>query len=137
MNNVVRGNFAHRSRSPVDSGNTPTGGDGGDNNVLERVARLESDVEYIKRDIAELKSDLKAFRAESAEDSKSVSEEFKSVSEEFKLVRSEMQDGFKSVSEEFKQVRAEMRADFRLLFWAIITVTLGLAGLMAKGFGWL
>lgn len=106
-----------------------------------RVARLESDVEFIKRDITELKSDLRAFRAESTEDSKSVSAEFKLVrsemSAEFKQVRSEMQDGFKSVSEEFKQVRAEIRTDFRLLFGALITVTLGLAGLMAKGFGWL
>ena len=27
--------------------------------------------------------------------------------------------------------------DFRLIFGAIIAVALGLAGLMAKGFGWL
>jgi hypothetical protein len=30
-----------------------------------------------------------------------------------------------------------MDRDFRLLFGAIITVAIGLGGLMAKGFGWL
>ncbi len=36
-----------------------------------------------------------------------------------------------------KEVHSIRTTDFRLLFGAIITVTLGLAGLMAKGFGWL
>lgn len=39
------------------------------------------------------------------------------------------------------ELKADMRAirttDFRLIFGAIITVALGLAALMAKGFGWL
>lgn len=39
------------------------------------------------------------------------------------------------------ELKAEMRAirttDFRLIFGAIITVALGNAALMAKGFGWL
>lgn len=38
---------------------------------------------------------------------------------------------------DFKDIRKDMRNDFRLLFGAIITITLGLAGVMAKGFGWL
>ncbi|QXI02281.1 hypothetical protein HV782_009855 [Pseudomonas monsensis] len=32
--------------------------------------------------------------------------------------------------------RKETRADFRILFGALITTALGLAALMAKGFGW-
>lgn len=36
-----------------------------------------------------------------------------------------------------RELRRDMRSDFRLLFGAIITTTIGLAGLMAKGFGWL
>jgi hypothetical protein len=35
------------------------------------------------------------------------------------------------------QIRERQDRDFRLLFSAVITVALGLGGLMAKGFGWL
>ena len=35
------------------------------------------------------------------------------------------------------QIRERQDRDFRVLFGAIITVALGLGGLMAKGFGWL
>lgn len=34
-------------------------------------------------------------------------------------------------------LRADSRSDFRTLFGALIAVALGLAGIMAKGFGWL
>jgi len=40
---------------------TPTGGDGG-NGMEARLAKVESDVEYIKRDVTEIKDDLKSFR---------------------------------------------------------------------------
>ena len=36
----------------------------------------------------------------------------------------------------FDSLRDRMERDFRLLFGALIAVTLGLAGLMAKGFQW-
>ncbi|PYE88151.1 hypothetical protein [Phyllobacterium leguminum] len=38
--------------------------------------------------------------------------------------------------EDIRGLRSEARADFRLLFGCIITVAIGLAGMMAKGFGW-
>lgn len=38
---------------------------------------------------------------------------------------------------DIREIKRDARFDFRLLFGAIITVALGLAGLMAKGFGWL
>lgn len=38
---------------------------------------------------------------------------------------------------EMRALRADARTDFRLLFGSLIGVALGLAGLMAKGFGWL
>lgn len=36
-----------------------------------------------------------------------------------------------------REIKKDARADFRVLFGAIIVATLGLAGLMAKGFHWL
>jgi hypothetical protein len=41
------------------------------------------------------------------------------------------------IKADLREVRRDMRGDFRLLFGAVIFVALGLAGLMAKGFGWL
>lgn len=38
---------------------------------------------------------------------------------------------------EFGKVRGEMETNFRVLFGALIAVALGLAALMARGFGWL
>jgi hypothetical protein len=38
---------------------------------------------------------------------------------------------------ELGKVRGRMDRDFRMLFGALISVALGLGGLMAKGFGWL
>ena len=35
------------------------------------------------------------------------------------------------------QIRERQDRDFRLLFGALISVALGLGGLMAKGFGWI
>jgi hypothetical protein len=36
-----------------------------------------------------------------------------------------------------REIKRDQRDDFRVLFGAIIVVTLGLAGLLAKGFKWL
>lgn len=38
---------------------------------------------------------------------------------------------------EIRGMRNDARSDFRLMFGAIIAVALGLAGIMAKGFGWI
>lgn len=37
---------------------------------------------------------------------------------------------------ELASIHSVMRGDFRLLFGSLIAVALGLAGMMAKGFGW-
>lgn len=50
---------------------------------------------------------------------------------------SELKTDTRLIREEMTSLRKDMGADFRLLFWTIITVALGLSGLMAKGFGWL
>lgn len=36
-----------------------------------------------------------------------------------------------------RELRRDMRADFRITWCGLFAVALGLAGLMAKGFGWL
>jgi len=71
-------------------------GDGGGTlDAMEaRVAKLESDLSFVRADMAEIKKDV-------------------------------------------RELRSEARTDFRLLFGAIIATALGVAGLMAKGFGWL
>ena len=90
----------------------PKRGDGGGGDLEARVAKLEAHVEHIQNDITEIKAEQRAFRKE--------------VSQEFK-----------SINQEFRKVRTEMKTDFRLVFGALIGTTLSLAGLMAKGFGWL
>jgi len=38
---------------------------------------------------------------------------------------------------DLRELRTDLKSDFRILFGSLITVALGLAGLMAKGFGWM
>jgi hypothetical protein len=40
------------------------------------------------------------------------------------------------IKQDLKEIRADQKADFRLLFGCIVTVAIGLAGLMAHGFHW-
>ncbi len=98
----------------------------------ERFGKLESDVEYIKRDVAELNDQVKELRAETTAEFKSVRAE---TTAEFKSLRAEMTAEFKSLraemTTEFKSLRAEARTDFRWL----ISLLLGLIGLMLAGFG--
>lgn len=46
----------------------------------------------------------------------------------------QLQDDVRSIRSDINSIRT---TDFRLIFGAIITVALGHAALMAKGFGWL
>lgn len=41
------------------------------------------------------------------------------------------------IKADIREIRRDARGDFRLLFGSIITLGLGMAGLMAKGFHWL
>jgi len=89
----------------------PTGGDGG-NGMEARLAKVESDIEYIKRDVGEINADIKE-------------------------LKSDVKDEFKEVKGEFKDVKKEIKDDFRITFGALILVAVSLAGMMAKGFDWL
>ncbi len=90
---------------------THQAGDGGDG-MEARIARLESDVAHLSTDVAEIKIDLRDLRKE--------------MRDEFKAFRSEVGEGFKS-----------FRDEFRILWGALFFITLGLSGMIAKGFGWL
>ncbi|MBY7811640.1 hypothetical protein KW448_08270 [Vibrio fluvialis] len=50
---------------------------------------------------------------------------------------SHIQRDITDIKSDIKEIRNHQRSDFRVLFGALITVALGLAALMAKGFGWL
>lgn len=77
-----------------------------------RVAKIEADVAHIRSDLHDVKDDLKELRGD------------------VKDFRGEMRG-------EMKELRNDAHSDFRLLFGALVGVTLGLASLMARGFGWL
>lgn len=68
--------------------------------MIEQVAKLGSDTEYIKRDVGELKTEMREMR------------------------------------HEFRELRDRQERDFRILFGALIAATLGITGVVAKGFGW-
>ncbi len=73
-----------------------------------RIAKVEASITHLERDVAEIRSDLR------------------DVLSELRGVRSELRD-----------VRQDARADFRVTWGAMIAGFLGMAGLMARGFGWL
>ena len=47
-----------------------------------------------------------------------------------------IQRDIKELKDDVRALRKELSTDFRILFGALISTTLGLAALMAKGFGW-
>lgn len=83
-NNVFIGKFPQHG----------SGNGGGGEMIDARVAKLESDSEYIKAVLKDIKDDV-------------------------------------------REVKRDARTDFRVMFGALITIAIGLAGIMAKGFGWL
>ncbi|WP_159105015.1 hypothetical protein [Komagataeibacter kakiaceti] len=52
-------------------------------------------------------------------------------------IAKDTKDVLKDLKTETSTLRSNQERDFRILFGAIITATLGLAALMAKGFHWL
>ncbi|TXH53688.1 MAG: hypothetical protein E6Q97_12640 [Desulfurellales bacterium] len=50
---------------------------------------------------------------------------------------SHIQRDIQEIKTDINEIKRDARSDFRLLFVAIITTTLGLAALMAKGFEWI
>ena len=48
-----------------------------------------------------------------------------------------IKNDIKDVKIDMRDIKKEAREDFRILFGSIIVATLGVAGLLAKGFHWL
>ena len=48
-----------------------------------------------------------------------------------------IKNSLKEIKDDVREIKRDARTDFRLLFGAIITLALGLSGLMAKGFHWI
>jgi hypothetical protein len=51
-------------------------------------------------------------------------------------IAKDTKDVLSEIKQDLKDIRSDQRADFRLLFGCIVTVALGLAGLIAHGFHW-
>jgi hypothetical protein len=49
----------------------------------------------------------------------------------------DLKGNIKDVRSDIRDIRTDMRTDFRITFGALIAVALGLAGIMARGFGWM
>jgi hypothetical protein len=77
-----------------------------------RLTRLEVTTQHIQADLRDLRTEVRDFKGE-------------------------MRDFQKEVRSEFRDVRFQARTDFRLLFGGLITVAVGMAALMAKGFHWI
>jgi hypothetical protein len=75
----------------------------------ERVALLEANIGFRKEEMREVRKDMRD-------------------------LRTELKGDINSLKGDINSVLAKQKRDFRLLFGINITVALGLAGLMAKGF---
>lgn len=102
--------FTHQQEDRIST--IGVGGPPRDGGLEPRVAKLESDVAHLRSDVAEIRIDSRAIREDQ--------------------VRSH-----REVQSEFTALRREMKQDFRVQFGSLIVSTLGLAGLLAKGFEWI
>jgi hypothetical protein len=62
------------------------------------------------------------------------------IESDISYIKRDIQDikgDLKDVRNDIKDIRTDMRTDFRITFGALIAVALGLAGIMARGFGWM
>jgi predicted phage-related endonuclease len=78
----------------------------------ERVTRVEVTCDHILEELRELRTDFRELRNEMRE------------------LRNEMRG-------ELRDMRRAATTDFRILFGALIAVSVGLAGTMARAFGWI
>ncbi|THE57067.1 hypothetical protein EAI35_04495 [Enterobacter bugandensis] len=62
------------------------------------------------------------------------------IESDISYIKRDIQDlkgDIKDLRSYIRDIRTDMRTDFRITFGALIAVALGLAGIMARGFGWM
>ena len=94
-----------------------------------RVTRLEVITESFSARFDEQKAEFRELRAE-------MNARFDKVDDRFERFEAKVDAKFDRVDAKFEQVGIKARSDFHLLFGSLIASALGLAGMMAKGFGW-
>jgi DNA anti-recombination protein RmuC len=109
-----------------------------DPNLEARVVRLETAMESVQSDIREIKTELRLFRAEVKGEFANLRKEF---DEKFDAFRKEFDGKLESFRKEFNDKleanRRESKGDLLKLAALLVSAMLGLAGMMARGFGWI
>jgi hypothetical protein len=109
-----------------------------DPDLEARVVRLETAMESVQSDIREIKTELRLFRAEVKEEFAKLRREF---DEKFDSFRKEYDGKFESFRKEFSDKldanRKEAKNDLLKFAAIVMSAMLGLAGMMARGFGWI
>jgi predicted nuclease with TOPRIM domain len=130
-----------------------------------RVTRLEVITEKLSARLDEHKVEFRDFRAEMNARFDKVDDRFEKIEDRIDKFEAKVDDRFEKfeakiddrfekfeakidskfdrvdakfdrVDARFEEVGIKARSDFHLLFGSLIASTLGLAGMMAKGFGW-
>jgi chromosome segregation ATPase len=102
-----------------------------------RIARLEVSTEYLRHDLGNLRLEVRQLGSDLRDEIKVVRNELQGVRTELKGDMKELRAELKGDMQDIRADIREMRSDFKLLLGALITVALGLSGLMAKGFHWI
>jgi len=112
---VLGGNFGRGRKSRASGHSNRRGGvDGhGDHGMEARVAKLEATTAHIQSDVNDLKTEVRGLRAD---------------------LKSEVTSLRADLKNEVTNLRSEFRADFRMLFGAVLTVVIGMVGMLVKIF---
>jgi len=89
---------------------------------LERIARLESDVEHIQADVTELKSDMRK-----------LNDKVDAIKEAVSDLKSQMETRFAQLDARFAKL--DMSRALDKVWWLLMSASL--LGVMARGFKWI
>jgi hypothetical protein len=109
-----------------------------DPNLEARVVRLETAMESVQSDIRDIKTELRMFRAEV---NAALTNLKRDIDDKFDAFRKEFDGKLESFRNEFNDKleanRKESKGDLLKLAALMVSAMLGLAGMMARGFGWI